>query len=247
MTRVAVITGSAGGLGRATVAAFRADGWQVVAIDRAQTTGEDKPTDLYLRADVSDPGAVDAAFAEIATLGRVDALVNNAAIQIGSTLIETSPDEWDAVMASNVRSAYLTIRAAYPLMTGRDAAVVNVSSVHAVATSRGIAAYATSKAALVGMTRAVALELAPSGIRVNAVLPGAIDTPMLQAGARRRGAVSAPEALSALESRTPLGRVAQPAEIAQTILFLSDSARSSFMTGQSLIVDGGATTQLSTE
>jgi len=190
---------------------------------------------------------VHSAFAEIARLDRVDALVNNAAIQIGSTLIETGPDEWDAVMASNVRSAYLTIRSAYPLMKGGDAAVVNVSSVHAVATSGGIAAYATSKAALVGMTRAAAIELAPSGIRVNAVLPGAIDTPMLQAGAQRRGAASVHDALSALESRTPLGRVAQPGEIAHAILFLSDSARSSFMTGQSLIVDGGATTQLSTE
>jgi NAD(P)-dependent dehydrogenase (short-subunit alcohol dehydrogenase family) len=246
MTRVAVVTGAAGGLGRATVAAFRADGWHVVGIDQVEMGGEDQ-ANLYLRADLADPGAVQSAFAEIAGLDRVDALVNNAAIQIGSTLVETSPDEWDAVMASNVRSAYLTIRSAYPLMQGGDAAVVNVSSVHAVATSGGIAAYATSKAALVGMTRAAAIELAPSGIRVNAVLPGAIDTPMLQAGARRRGAASAHDALSALESRTPLGRVAQPAEIAQAILFLSDSARSSFMTGQSLIVDGGATTQLSTE
>jgi NAD(P)-dependent dehydrogenase (short-subunit alcohol dehydrogenase family) len=247
MTRVAVITGAAGGLGQATVAAFRADGWQVVGIDQVEMTGEDQAADLYLRADLADPGAVDSAFAEIATLGRVDALVNNAAIQIASTLIETSPADWDAVMASNVRSAYLTIRSAYPLMKDGDAAVVNVSSVHAVATSPGIAAYATSKAALVGMTRAAAIELAPSGIRVNAVLPGAIDTPMLQAGAQRRGVASVPDAVAALESRTPLGRVAQPAEIAQAILFLSDSARSSFMTGQSLIVDGGATTQLSTE
>ena len=247
MTRVAVITGAAGGVGRATVAAFRADGWQVVGIDRAAMTGEDK-ADLSLRADLADPAAVASAFAEIAKLGRVHALVNNAAIQVGSTLVETRPDEWDAVMASNVRSAYLTIRSAFPLMKdGDDAAVVNVSSVHAVATSRGIAAYATSKAAMVGMTRAAAIELAPSGIRVNAVLPGAVDTPMLLAGAQRRGADSVHEALSALEARTPLGRVAQPAEIAQAILFLSDSARSSFMTGQSLIVDGGATTQLSTE
>jgi NAD(P)-dependent dehydrogenase (short-subunit alcohol dehydrogenase family) len=150
-------------------------------------------------------------------------------------------------MASNVRSAYLTMRAAFPLMRDRDAAVVNVSSVHAVATSHGVAAYATSKAALVGLTRAAAVELAASGIRVNAVLPGAIDTPMLKAGARRRGDERADAALTELESRTPLGRVAQPEEIAQAILFLSDSSRSSFMTGQTLIVDGGAISHLSTE
>jgi len=246
MTRVAVVTGAAGGLGRATVAAFREDGWHVVGIDQAEKAAT-QHGHIYIRADLADAAAVESAFAEVARLQRVDALVNNAAIQIGSTVLETSPEDWDAVMASNVRSAYLTIRAAYPLMRDRDAAVVNVSSVHALATSQGVAAYATSKAALVGLTRAAAIELASSGIRVNAVLPGAIDTPMLKAGVQRRGAGAVDAALSALAFRTPMGRVAQPAEIAQAILFLSDSVRSSFMTGHSLIVDGGATSRLSTE
>jgi glucose 1-dehydrogenase len=246
MTRVAVVTGAAGGVGRATVAAFRADGWQVVGIDRAEEAAT-QHLDVYIRADVADAAAVESAFADVARLNRIDALINNAAIQIGNTVLGTSPEEWDAVMASNVRSAYLTIRAAYQLMRDRDAAVVNVSSVHALATSHGVAAYATSKAALVGLTRAAALELASSGIRVNAVLPGAVDTPMLKAGVQRRGDRSVDEALAALESRTPMARVARPDEIAQAILFLSDSARSSFMTGQSLIVDGGAISRLSTE
>jgi glucose 1-dehydrogenase len=246
MTRVAVVTGAAGGVGRATMAVFRQDGWQVVGIDHSEpATVHDG--DVHIRADVSDAAAVASAFADVARLTRVDALVNNAAIQIGSTVVETTPDDWDAVMASNVRSAYLTMRAAFPLMRDRDAAVVNVSSVHAVATSHGVAAYATSKAALVGLTRAAAVELAASGIRVNAVLPGAIDTPMLKAGARRRGDESADSALAELEARTPLGRVGQPEEIAQAILFLSDSSRSSFMTGQTLIIDGGAMSHLSTE
>ena len=246
MTRVAVVTGAAGGLGRATVAAFRHDGWTVAGIDRVEGTETDLG-DVYISANLADDASVEAAFGQLARLERIDALVNNAAIQIGSTLVETSPDDWDAVMASNVRSAYLAIRAAHPLMRHGDAAIVNVSSVHAVATSVGVAAYATSKAALVGLTRAAALELASSGIRVNAVLPGAVDTPMLQAGIRRRRAATADAALAELESRTPLGRVATPQEIAQAILFLADSDRSSFMTGQSMIVDGGATTRLSTE
>ena len=246
MTRVAVVTGAAGGVGQATVVAFKDAGWQVVGIDHAERTATDRG-DLYIRANVAEPAEVESAFADIARLDGVDALINNAAIQIGSTVLETSPEEWDAVMSSNVRSAYLTIRAAYPTMRNRDAAVVNVSSVHAVATSHGVAAYATSKAALVGLTRAAAIELAPSGIRVNAVLPGAVDTPMLRAGAQRRGGSSVGSAVAALESRTPLGRVAQSAEIAQAILFLADSSRSSFMTGQTLIVDGGATSHLSTE
>jgi glucose 1-dehydrogenase len=116
-----------------------------------------------------------------------------------------------------------------------------------VATSRGAAAYATSKAALVGLTRAAAIELAASRIRVNAVLPGAVDTPMLTAGFRRADPDDETAGRSALESRTPLARVAQPGEIAQAILFLADARRSSFMTGQTMIVDGGATARLSTE
>jgi len=246
MTRVALVTGAAGGLGQATVAAFREGGWQVVGIDRVESAAIEYG-DVYLSANVADAAAVESAFAQVARLERIDALVNNAAIQVGSTVLETSPEDWDAVMATNVRSSFLTIRAAYPLMRDRGAAVVNVSSVHAVATSHAVAAYATSKAALMGLTRAAAVELASSGIRVNAVLPGAIDTPMLQAGVERRGASTPDAALSALASRTPLGRVALPEEIAQAILFLSDPVRSSFMTGQCLIVDGGATAHLSTE
>lgn len=245
MTRVALVTGSAGGLGRATVAAFRNEGWLVIGFDRADASGQDVG-DRYVRADLRDADAVRSALAA-SQVERVDALVNNAAIQVTKSLVDTAPDEWDAVMASNVRAAFLMIREAYPLMRDRDSAVVNVSSVHAVATSRGIAAYATSKAALVGMTRAAAIELAPSRIRVNAVLPGAIDTPMLHAGAQRRETTADSDPLATLRSRTPLGRTAEPAEIAQAILFLADSARSSFMTGQAMIVDGGATSQLSTE
>ncbi|HEX5041191.1 MAG TPA: SDR family NAD(P)-dependent oxidoreductase [Candidatus Limnocylindria bacterium] len=247
MRRVAVVTGAAGGLGRAIVASFRDDGWRVVGIDQVEEAAAPPHADVFIRANLADPEEVESAFADVTQFDRIDALVNNAAVQSGSTILETSPSEWDAVMASNVRSAYLTIRAAFGLMRQRDAAVVNVSSVHAVATSPGVAAYATSKAALVGLTRAAAVELAPSGIRVNAVLPGAIDTPMLKAGARRRGAKSINVAVSELEARTPLRRVARPEEIAQAILFLSDSVRSSFMTGQLLIIDGGASAHLSTE
>jgi NAD(P)-dependent dehydrogenase (short-subunit alcohol dehydrogenase family) len=163
--------------------------------------------------------------------------------------VETEVAEWDSVMASNLRSAYLTARYSYPLLRAARGAVVNVSSVHAVATSADIAAYAASKGGLLALTRAIAIEFATDGIRVNAVLPGAVDTMMLREGLSRgeRSGRSLAEGLAELGRRTALGRVGNPSEIAQGILFLADAARSSFITGQALIIDGGATTRLSTE
>lgn len=246
MATVAVVTGAAGGVGRATVDAFHREGWYVVGIDRAADA--DLPNaDLYLKADVSEPTEVDATFKELARFGKIGALINNAAIQIIGKIVETTPEEWDAIMTANVRSAYLVIRAAYPLMRDRGGAVVNVSSVHAVATSPGMAAYAASKGALVALTRAAALELAADGIRVNAVLPGAVDTAMLRAGLERPGSGTPQERIVALASRTPLGRIGRPEEIAEAVLYLADPQRSSFITGQTLIVDGGATARLGTE
>jgi glucose 1-dehydrogenase len=181
--------------------------------------------------------------------GRIDALVNNAAIQVCKPLIETTPDEWDAVMASNVRSVYLSVRHAYPLMRRHGGAIVNVSSVHAIATSANIAAYAASKGAVVALTRALAIELATDHIRVNAVLPGAVNTPMLHAGLNRGRDDSGNlrELTERLAGRHLMGRVGTPEEIAQAVLFLADDQRSSFMIGQTLVVDGGATVKLSTE
>ncbi len=246
MARRVVVTGAAGGVGRATVNAFHEAGWYVVGIDRAEDA--DVPNaDVVVRADLGVDFETSTVFAELASLGSIDALINNAAIQIVKSLIDTTPEEWDAVMTANVRSVYLTIRAAYPLMRDRGGAIVNVSSVHALATSPGVAAYATSKGSLLALTRAAALELAPDNIRVNAVLPGAIDTAMLRASLLRRDDRTGEEGMAALGSSTPMGRVGKPQEIARAILFLADSAASSFMTGQILVVDGGATARLSTE
>jgi NAD(P)-dependent dehydrogenase (short-subunit alcohol dehydrogenase family) len=147
-----------------------------------------------------------------------------------------------------LRSVYLGIRAAHPLLLTNRGSIVNVSSVHAIATSTKIAAYAASKGGMVALTRALALELAPQ-IRVNAILPGAVDTPMLRDGLMRghlQGA-NAAELVNDLGSKHVIGRVGQPSEIAEAIYFLADDDRSSFMTGQTLIVDGGATARLSTE
>ncbi len=247
-SRTVLITGAAGGIGAATVALFAAAGWHVHATD-ISTPATHAATHWH-PCDLSDADAVQRLAAAVAaTTPQLDALVNNAGYQVCKPLIETTPDEWDTVMAVNVRAAYLLTRATYPLLHQHGGAIVNVSSVHAVATSAHIAAYAASKGALLALTRALAIEFAPANIRVNAVLPGAVDTPMLRAGLGRGhagdGAVTAQ--LAALAARTVNGRVADPAEIAQTILFFADNTRSSFVTGQSLIVDGGVTARLSSE
>jgi NAD(P)-dependent dehydrogenase (short-subunit alcohol dehydrogenase family) len=158
-------------------------------------------------------------------------------------------DEWDLIMDTNLRPAFLLVKYCYPLLKQARGTVIHVSSVHAVATSKDIAAYAASKGGLVALTRAMAIEFAGDGIRVNAVLPGAVDTPMLRDGIRRGhvGDGTDEELLDALGRKTVMGRVGQPEEIAQTILYLADSEKSGFMTGHPLIVDGGATIRLSTE
>ncbi|MFX0194961.1 MAG: SDR family NAD(P)-dependent oxidoreductase [Candidatus Hodarchaeota archaeon] len=249
MKQMVLITGVSGGIGSATASTFAESGWHVIGVDRRQEASL-QGVHHFIHADLSDPTASQRIFTEVADAeGHIDSLVNNAAIQICKPLVETTPDEWDAVMASNVRSVYLTVRHAYPLMLGLGGTIVNVCSVHAIATSANVAAYATSKGALLALTRALAIELAPDRIRVNAVLPGAVETPMLHAGLTRRNIrrKNLHKLMGELAARHVIGRVARPEEIAQAILFLACRERSSFMTGQALIVDGGATARLSTE
>ncbi|OGO72274.1 MAG: short-chain dehydrogenase [Chloroflexi bacterium RBG_19FT_COMBO_62_14] len=249
MKKKVLVTGAAGGIGRATVEAFQAAGWEVIAVDRKAPTSSSKDVEVF-EADVSLPDSVDELFDRLSgKTESLEALINNAAIQICKPLIEMEPHEWDAVMASNLRSVYLTARRGYPLLRKARGSIVNVSSVHALATSVDLAAYAASKGALMALTRAMALEFAPDGIRVNAILPGAVDTQMLRDGLGRGHVtgLSMDDRLKALGKRTALGRVGQPLEIARAIQFLVDDDQSSFMTGQAMIVDGGATARLSTE
>ncbi|MEO7839609.1 MAG: SDR family oxidoreductase, partial [Anaerolineales bacterium] len=239
------------GIGRATVSLFSEKGWRVIGVDRADF-GEDFPQHgLFIRSDISRPEDMQVIFEKAhAFTESLEALVNNAALQIAKPLVETTVEEWDAVMASNLRSVFLGVKLAYPLLkAGSGAAIVNVSSVHAIQTSANIAAYAASKGGLLALTRAMAIEFAPDNIRVNAVLPGAVDTPMLRAGLGRGhvGQGDVQERLDNLARKTVSGKVGKPEEIAHAIYFLADNEQSSFMTGQALVVDGGATARLSTE
>jgi len=251
MTKTVLITGAAGGIGRATVALFAEKEWRVLGVDR-KPFGDSFPEDgLFIQADISLGEKLEAIIAKAHEFtDSLDALVNNAAYQIAKPLVETTVEEWDAVMASNLRSVFLGVKLAHPLLKARDGgAVVNVSSVHAIQTSANIAAYAASKGGLLALTRAMAIEFAPDNIRVNAILPGAVDTPMLRAGLGRGhvGHGDMQERLDNLARKTVSGKVGTPEEIAQSIYFLADNEQSSFMTGQAMVVDGGATARLSTE
>jgi NAD(P)-dependent dehydrogenase (short-subunit alcohol dehydrogenase family) len=249
MNKVVLITGVAGGIGYATAQRFKQSGWVVVGVDR-QDTSSLSDIDRRIRVDIAEPKAIQEAVSQLRQeFDYLHCLVNNAAVQICKPSLEMSVAEWDEIMAVNVRSAFFLAQAAHPLLKPVAGSVVNVSSVHAVATSANIAAYATSKGALLALTRALAIEFASDNIRVNAILPGAVDTGMLRSGLQR-GHLSGnhvDELLTDLGKKTVMGRVANPSEIAEAILFLADNTCSSFMTGQSLIVDGGATARLSTE
>lgn len=249
MKRVAVITGVAGGIGRATARMFSQAGWTVVGIDRLRVAAPEG-VDHFFLADVSREEMAEAVFAEISKVAAgVDCLINNAAILLCKPFLQTTLQEWDDVMASNLRSSFLSIRLAHPLLQKCHGSIVNVSSVHAVATSSEVAAYAASKGGLVALTRALAIELAPDQIRVNAVLPGATDTPMLHSSLQQREKPNTDLAsvMTTFSKRQLMGRVGQPEEIARMILFLADAESSSFITGQAFVVDGGATARLSTE
>jgi NAD(P)-dependent dehydrogenase (short-subunit alcohol dehydrogenase family) len=204
-----------------------------------------------IKADLSKPEEVETIYSQAKSFtNTLNAVINNAAVQIAKPILETSVEEWDMVMASNLRSVFLGAKLAYPLLKeDGGGAIVNVSSVHAVATSANIAAYAASKGGLLALTRAMAIEFAPDNIRVNAILPGAVDTPMLRAGLERDHVTGGTivERLENLARKTVSGKIGTPEEIAKAIFFLADPNQSSFMTGQAMIVDGGATARLSTE
>ncbi len=225
-----LITGGSRGIGAAAVRAFSRAGYEVsflyeksaeAAAALAAETGA-----RALRCDAADTEAVAAA---VASLPPVDVLVNNAGISHVGLISQISPEEWDRLFAVNVKSIYNTVRAVLPAMLQRQAgAVVNVSSMWGQAGASCEAAYSATKGAVIALTQALARELGPSGIRVNAVSPGVIDTDM--------NAHLSEEDKQALAEDTPLGRIGTPEEVAKAILFLAEA---SFITGQNLPVNGG--------
>ena len=249
VTRAALITGAAGGIGLATAEAFVVAGWRVFGCDQRRPKSFPEGAGFWL-ADLTDLEDISKLVRNMETeCGRVDALVNNAAVQVIKSILETSLQDWDKVQNGSLRAIFDLSRCTYHLLKASRGAIVNVSSVHALATSNQLPAYAASKGGLLALTRGMALEFGTDGVRVNTVLPGAVENEMLQAGLQRGlpEGESPEQRLDTLTRRTALGRAGRPSEIAQAILFLADADRSSYITGQSLVIDGGAMARLSTE
>ena len=238
----ALITGAAGGIGRALCAAFTVAGYAVIATDRGPA---EIPDVLYLPLDLAAftrDQAMRTRFhqqvVQALAGAPLAALVNNAAQQILGTTGPRSVDDLHASLEINVAAPLALVTDLLELLAAARGTVVNIGSVHAVQSKPGFLAYAVSKAALAGLTRSLALDLAPRGIRVNEIRPGATATSMLLAGFD-----GDPQALTRLADHQPLGRLAEPAEIAAVAVMLA-SPGASFVTGAAVQVDGGISVRL---
>jgi len=240
MTRAIIVTGAAGGIGAAICQRVRNDGYIAIGLDSDIATD----ADVDVRIDLRESERLIDLGRELAGDYELKAVIHNAAVQPLAGAGQTSLSEWMDAMRVNVIAVDKLVSGTRESLTTNDGSVVVISSVHARATTGGLTAYATSKAALEGWVRSAALDLGPK-IRVNAVAPGAIDTAKLREGFARWGE-SAEERKAVLRERTALRRIGDPADVAAAVSFLiGDDAR--FITGAVLVVDGGATARLGSE
>ena len=244
--KLAVITGAATGIGRATALLFAQEGATVVVGDINEAGGRQTAADIeaaggrasFGRCDVTEAAGVEALMRAAAeTMGGIDIIVNNAGAQRSGRVTEFAEEEWDLLMRVNPRSCFLGEKYGVPYMRQRGGGViVNVASLAGLKGGPGMTAYSASKGAIVAFTKALAAELAPDGIRVNAMCPGWIDTPFNQPAIDFMGGLNAQAQV--VQQIVPLQRQGTPEEIASGMLFLASDA-SSYMTGQSLVIDGG--------
>lgn len=239
--RVALVTGAGSGIGRAAALAFGRQGAAVALVGRrvpeleavAREIAESGGTAMVAPADVTDERAVEKAIsAAVEQFGRLDIAFNNAGIAAYKPIEDTTTDDVDQMLATNVRGVWLLVKHEVAQMRkqGHGGSIVNTSSVAATGGSANLSVYTASKGALDAMVRALALEIGPDGIRINNVSPGVIDTPATS--------LLLPEAITALGAHSALGRIGQPEDIAGAVTWLS-SPEAAFVTGQSITVDGG--------
>lgn len=244
--RVAIVTGAGSGIGAASARRFAAEGAAVLVVDIRGARANQTVTSIIddgghayaLEADVAEVAQVEAMVAEaVSQFGGLDVLFNNAGTLRPGTAVELSVDDWDRVMAINVRSVFLGAKFAVPAMEERGGgSIINTASVSGLHGDGGAVCYAASKAAVINLTRALSTDHAPAGIRVNAICPGTIETPPVM------HMMAEPETHQRNLDAHTMGRLGQPEEIAAAALWLA-SDESSFVTGEHLVVDGGLRAQ----
>jgi NAD(P)-dependent dehydrogenase (short-subunit alcohol dehydrogenase family) len=244
--KVAVITGAAAGIGECTARLFAKEGARLVLVDidtegLSKLTGELEDASslvLEISGDVSQPAACHSIIERtMGSFGRLDILFNNAGIVLNGSLADCTDDEWQRTMDVNLRSMFFLCRSAIPVMKNQGGgSIINMSSIAGTAGVPNRGAYSVSKAAVIGLTKSLAMDFITEGIRVNCICPATVDTPSLRQ--RIANAPNPEEARRAFIARQPMGRLGRPEEIAALALFLaSDDSR--YMTGQAIIMDGG--------
>ncbi len=226
-----MITGAASGIGRASAELFIELGAKLILVDIDAVPIDDPARAIAVRGDVAEEQtAIDVATAA-RSMGGVDVLVNSAGSDLAASLAETSAAQWDRIFEVNVRSVFLMCKHSVPLMQRQGASIINISSAAGISPIANRPAYIASKGAVIALTRSLALDLAPA-IRVNCVCPGAVETPLL------RSSIHSEADREAVRARYPLGRIAEPSEIASVVAFLA-SGEGSYVTGATIPVDGG--------
>ena len=243
--RIAVVTGAGRGIGKSIATAFAAEGAQVVVVDIDAAAGEQTTREIQekngqaisFHADVSDPDSVDKLTkSALNKFGRLHILVNNAAIQVSKTVIETTFEEWNRQMAVNLGGVFLCSRSFLPHLRQTRGVIVNLSSVNAYFVEPACAGYCATKAAIIGLTKAMAIDHGREGVRVHAICPGYIDAGLAESYFQSQADPA--RARADAGKLHALGRIGRPEEVARLAVFLA-SEESSFMTGAAIIVDGG--------